>query len=64
MAVERCKNMNHGRANVPVRHCPSCGEIVNKAISARCDDQVHAARLKERNNFCCDCGKKLRTRDL
>lgn len=61
MAVERCKNMNHGRSNVSVRHCPNCGEIVNKKASGQCDEKLHAARRKERNAFCCDCGKKLRT---
>ncbi|WP_415062694.1 hypothetical protein [Bdellovibrio sp.] len=59
----RCPNMNHGRLNAPVRHCPMCGEIVNKAVSkSHCDDAKHAARRKERNTFCHDCGKKL-TRD-
>jgi ribosomal protein S27AE len=52
--------MNHGRSNVPIRHCPNCGEIVNKAIQDRCDENLHAARLKERNSFCRDCGKNLR----
>jgi hypothetical protein len=55
----RCQNMNHGRTNAPVRHCPMCGEIVNRAIRSNCDEAKHAVRRKERNQFCCDCGKKL-----
>lgn len=55
----RCANMNHGRVNAPVRSCPMCGEVVNKSIRASCDEVKHAARRKERNAFCCDCGKKL-----
>ncbi len=58
---DRCTNMNHGRSNAPVRFCPTCGETVNKqAASQRCDDSKHDARRKDRNTFCCDCGKKLR----
>jgi rRNA maturation endonuclease Nob1 len=54
--------MNHSRSNAPVRFCPSCGEAVNKqAPSIRCDETKHNYRRKERNHFCCDCGKKLRT---
>lgn len=55
----RCANMNHGRTNPPVRNCPMCGEVVNKVIFASCDGTKHAARRKERNAYCCDCGKKL-----
>lgn len=61
MAAERCKNMNHSRSSVQVRHCPNCGEVVNKDAASRCNEGVHAARRKEGNHFCCDCGKKLRT---
>jgi len=53
--------MNHSRTNVPVRHCPSCGEMVNRAITTHCDTAKHDYRRKERSNFCCDCGLKLRT---
>ncbi|MGZ3743082.1 MAG: hypothetical protein ACXVBQ_04415 [Pseudobdellovibrionaceae bacterium] len=55
----RCQNMNHNRTNAPVKFCPSCGEAVNKAASNSCDEIKHAARRKERNSFCHDCGKKL-----
>lgn len=55
----RCANMNHGRLNAPVRHCPMCGETVNKAVRTSCNDTRHAALRKDRNTFCCDCGKKL-----
>ncbi len=55
----RCANMNHGRANAPVKFCPNCGQLVNSQIHARCDETKHAARRKERQIFCVDCGKKL-----
>lgn len=61
MKNTRCPNMNHGRLNAPVRNCPMCGEIVNKAVRVRCDEEKHRAQRKERNTFCCDCGKKLVT---
>ncbi len=55
----RCPNMNHGRSNAPVRFCPMCGEVVNKVIRTFCDGSKHASQRKERNAYCCDCGKKL-----
>ena len=61
MAKEKCQNLNHGRSNASVRHCPNCGDIVNNQSSRKCDDIIHANRRKDRNNYCCDCGKKLRT---
>jgi hypothetical protein len=37
----RCRNYNHGRANAPVRFCPTCGEVVNNNISAEeCSEQI------------------------
>lgn len=59
---ERCPNMNHSRSNVAIRFCPSCGEVVSNSVQnrGRCDETKHAHRRKERNFFCCDCGKKLR----
>lgn len=58
---DRCTNMNHGRNNAPVKHCPSCGDTVNaKAQASRCDSARHAEHLKNRHNYCVDCGKKLR----
>lgn len=57
--VERCKNMNHSRPNAPVRVCPNCGEVVNRAVVANCNEAKHAQRRKDRSVFCCDCGKKL-----
>jgi NADH pyrophosphatase NudC (nudix superfamily) len=58
--------MNHGRLNAPVRFCPTCGDQLDasgKSSGANsrttCDDAKHASRRKDRNAFCCDCGKKL-----
>jgi hypothetical protein len=60
MSTERCTNMNHGRPNVPVRHCPDCGVVVNKVLNMKCDHEKHATRRKDRSTFCSDCGTKLR----
>jgi len=57
---ERCKNLNHGRAKVTIRFCIDCGEKLNSSIYAKCDEEKHAIRRKERTLYCCDCGKKLR----
>lgn len=47
--------------NVSVRNCSMCGEVVNKSFQKkRCTDQEHAAKRKERNFFCVDCGQSLR----
>lgn len=60
MKLERCTNLNHTKSNVTVRFCSACGEVVNKSISkSHCSDQVHAARVKQRNRFCVDCGRPL-----
>ncbi len=41
----RCRNYNHGRANAPVRFCPTCGELVNNNISAEdCSKEKHARK--------------------
>lgn len=61
MNDNRCRNMNHSRSNIPIRFCPDCGDKVNASIVTKCDDPKHAARRKDRNTFCCDCGKNLRT---
>ncbi|MEQ1876793.1 MAG: hypothetical protein ABL958_09105 [Bdellovibrionia bacterium] len=54
-----CPNLNHSRMNVPIKHCPKCGEIVNRSVFVRCDGARHATLLKDRQTFCPDCGKKL-----
>jgi len=55
-----CGNMNHRRADAPLRHCIQCGAMVNARASARpCDDAVHAVRRRERAEFCVDCGAQL-----
>ena len=61
MADIRCPNMNHGRTNAPIRHCPNCGELLNAAIRKGCDDAKHKILRRDRSIFCHDCGKKLST---
>lgn len=55
----RCENMNHGRMVVSIKYCPSCGERFERGTAKKCDDAIHAARRKERSQFCLDCGKNL-----
>jgi hypothetical protein len=58
----RCDNLNHGRAVVRVRHCPSCGDLLNNRISAgRCSMEQHATARRQRLAFCSDCGAQLIT---
>ena len=60
MGRNTCPNFNHRRSNVPVRHCPRCGEIVNANIAARnCTEAAHAESRRSRNKFCVHCGEKL-----
>ena len=60
MPQDRCPNFNHGRPNAPVRHCPNCGEVVNKNIPAkRCGEKAHAKYRLDRNRYCMDCGEQL-----
>lgn len=55
----RCLNYNHGRANAPVRFCPTCGEVVNKNISSEeCSEEKHASK-RESGTYCVDCGEQL-----
>ena len=61
MPRRHCRNFNHGRANAPVRCCPSCGEVVNAAIPTKvCGETVHAQRRQARDAYCVDCGTQLR----
>jgi len=57
MQQRRCPNDNHGRMVVRVRHCPTCGEIVNAKIAARaCPEASHASMRRSRSTYCMDCG--------
>jgi len=56
-----CPNMNHGRGSISIRYCPDCGELLNAAARSSCNEELHAARRKNRNLFCHDCGKKIST---
>lgn len=52
--------MNHSRTNPPVRNCPNCGELLNTQSRGSCNEIKHAARRKDRQEYCSDCGKRLR----
>ena len=55
-----CDNLNHRRAQVPVRNCPMCGGVVNQLLVARqCTDAQHAVARRQRSVFCVDCGTRL-----
>ncbi|MGE3974538.1 MAG: hypothetical protein AB7F59_08440 [Bdellovibrionales bacterium] len=55
----RCPNMNHGRMNVNIKYCPSCGESMNPSAPGSCNAHTHADLLKNRYIYCTNCGKKL-----
>jgi len=58
-----CLNFNHRRTDAPVRFCPSCGGVVNAAVSLkRCVSTRHDARRKDGSTFCVDCGERLAAR--
>ena len=58
---QRCPNANHGRVNAPVRYCPNCSGVVNEAIPIRkCNQEEHAKRRRDRQDYCVDCGEQLR----
>ena len=58
--VQPCENLNHRRANAPVRHCPQCGGVVNDRMhSGSCDDAQHLAARRTFAAFCIRCGKQL-----
>jgi len=55
-----CDNMNHRRAQAPVRHCPACGGVVNEHVVTRqCSDAQHAAARRQQTVYCVDCGTQL-----
>ena len=55
-----CDNLNHRRADVRVRHCPTCGGVVNERVSTRqCSNTQHAEARRQRTVFCVDCGTQL-----
>lgn len=56
----QCVNLNHSRTNVPVRYCPTCGEVVNGSLSnVPCNDEKHAGSRRRGSAYCMDCGKRL-----
>jgi hypothetical protein len=60
-----CPNLNHRRADSPIRFCVECGEVLNARIAARtCTREKHARARKERNKCCTDCGEALAQRTV
>ena len=58
--VQRCPNHNHGRADAPVRCCPTCGQIVNPRIASKlCSEEEHAHSRRQRKDYCVHCGTQL-----
>lgn len=56
---EHCRNLNHGRLNVPINYCPDCGARFASRPTATCSSQHHADFRRQRYKFCIDCGIKL-----
>ena len=55
-----CDNLNHRRAQVSIRHCPTCGGVVNEHVGKQtCSEAQHALARRERTVFCVDCGTRL-----
>jgi hypothetical protein len=59
--VRSCTNLNHRRSDAPVRHCPSCGGVVNAKVTlGRCTAVRHDSQRRGGSIFCVDCGEQLR----
>jgi len=54
-----CDNVNHTVHDVKIKYCSDCGQQFSALRSVSCDDIKHARKRKEKDAFCCDCGKKL-----
>jgi len=57
--VNQCRNLNHGRMNVPISFCPDCGQRFKQSSAPPCGSQHHGDYRKQRFAFCIDCGVKL-----
>ncbi len=55
-----CDNLNHRRAQVSIRYCPSCGVLLNDRLAVRqCSHAAHVAAMRDRTTFCSDCGGRI-----
>jgi hypothetical protein len=55
-----CSNLNHRRANAPVRACPACGRVVNRQLAARtCSAEQHARARRNHDKYCVHCAVDL-----
>jgi hypothetical protein len=60
MQQPACPNLNHRRADAPVRFCPACGRVVNaKMPQGQCPSVKHDASRRNHSVFCVDCGERL-----
>jgi hypothetical protein len=60
MQPDPCENLNHRRANAPVRYCPGCGGVVNERVrTQQCSESRHAVERRHGTVFCVDCGTRL-----
>lgn len=55
-----CDNLNHRRTQPSMRHCPTCGDVVNAKLAVqRCSETQHNATRRDRSVFCGECGTRL-----
>ena len=55
-----CDNLNHRRDKISIRHCPTCGDVVNDRVGTRqCTEATHGVARRQRTVFCVDCGMRL-----
>jgi hypothetical protein len=55
-----CSNLNHRRADAPVRNCPQCGGVVNDRVRmSSCTDAEHMAARRSHAAYCINCGTQL-----
>jgi hypothetical protein len=55
-----CNNLNHRRADAPVRNCPQCGGVVNDRVRMMsCTDAAHGSARRSHAAYCINCGTQL-----
>lgn len=59
---KKCKSGNHRLplAQIYVKYCPGCGELVNPEANVVNDcSQYHYEKARHGYKYCPDCGEKL-----